>query len=222
MKWQINYLDDYYFRKELNMIDNISVFHSSIKIVEDKTIYFDPYKIQDEAHDADYIFITHSHYDHYSPEDIEKIINDNTVIIAPQSMQSEIFYDNVIYVVPGEEYNESGICFSTVWAYNVDKHFHPKANMWVGYVVQIADQKVYVAGDTDVTEESKMVKCDIAFIPCGGTYTMGSHEAAFLANTIKPKIAIPTHYGAIVGSRSDGEEFIKQLDSDIQGKILIK
>ncbi len=204
------------------MLDNISVFHSSIRIEGSKTIYFDPFKVEQKFNDADIIFITHEHFDHYSPEDINKVIKAGTTIVAPATMISKINYDNIVSVEPQKEYEVDGVKFSTVWAYNVGKKFHPKDNCWVGYVVELAGTSYYVAGDTDITEEAKNVKCDVALLPCGGTYTMNANEAAELANTIKPQIAVPIHYGEVSGSKEDGDTFVSLLDDAIQGIIKIK
>lgn len=206
-----------------NLIDDISVFHSSIRINDGKIIYFDPFRIDSEKHDADLIFITHAHYDHYSIEDIEKIINDNTIIVAPKSMEGEINFSNeIVFAEPQKEYNAGGIDFKTVHAYNKLKPFHPKSNKWLGYVVNLNGTSYYVAGDTDLTNEAKEIKCDVAFLPCGGMYTMNVSEASKLANEIVPKYAIPIHYGAIVGNKNDGEEFVNLLNKEIIGRILIK
>ncbi len=204
------------------MLEGISVYHASIRIAKEKVIYFDPYKIENEPHDADIIFITHSHYDHYSEEDIAKVSKDNTIIVMPRSMEKE--NDTGLFVEPEKEYEikeETGsIKIKAISSYNILKPFHPKGNKWVGYVVELGDTKYYVAGDTDITNEAKNVKCDVAFLPCGGTYTMNVKEAVSLANTIKPKIAVPIHYGVIVGSKEDGEEFVKLLDDGIEGIVL--
>ena len=165
-------------------INKISInCHSSIRIKGEKVIYIDPYKIEDITNDADYIFITHSHYDHFSPEDIEKIIKKDTVIIVPEEMENiaeEILKDEQrLYVVePGNFHMLGDLDFETIPAYNITKEFHPKEKGWVGYNIKIEDTWCYIAGDTDVTEENKKVKCDIALVPIGGTYTMDYIEAA--------------------------------------------
>ena len=187
------------------MLENIQVlYHSSIKINKDKVIYIDPFKIDIEYHDSDIIFITHSHYDHYSEEDIKKIIKQNTKIVVTEDLKEKaskfINIKNVISVQPNEKHCVEGINFETIPAYNTNKKFHPKQNNWVGYVIEINGLKYYIAGDTDITEENKQVKCDVAFVPVGGTYTMTAKEAAELVNTIKPKIAVPIHYGSVVGT----------------------
>ena len=115
-----------------------------------------------------------------------------------------------------------GIKFETVLAYNTNKAFHPKENEWVGYIIEIKGIRYYIAGDTDITEENKKVKCDVAFVPVGGTYTMDFKEAAYLINEIKPKIAVPTHYGDIVGKNQDATDFIRLLHPLTKGIILKK
>lgn len=208
------------------MLENIQVlYHSSIKINKEKVIYIDPFKIDKIYQDADIIFITHSHYDHYSEEDIKKIIKENTKIIVTndlkQKVESITISENIIVVQPNEKYCVEGIIFETIPAYNLNKQFHPKQNNWVGYVIELNGLKYYIAGDTDITDENKTVKCDVAFVPVGGTYTMTAKEAAKLVNIIKPKIAIPIHYGSVVGTKQDAEEFISLLDEGIEGKILM-
>ncbi len=209
---------------------NIKVlYHSSIKIEGDINIYFDPFKIKEVLNDADVIFITHEHYDHFSPEDILKIKKENTIIILPESMQDkalELGFEksNIVLVIPNEKYvvENKNLLFETIPAYNINKNFHKKEMNWVGYILNIEGKRIYVAGDTDITEENQKVKCDIALVPIGGTYTMEAKEAAKLINIIKPKIAIPMHYGAIVGSKEDEEIFVKNVEKDIECKILLK
>lgn len=196
--------------------------HSSIKITKGIIIYIDPFRINEEKHDADLILITHDHYDHYSPEDINKVIKEDTIIIAPKTVKELNNKENIIFVEPNKTYNIKGYKIVTVPAYNINKHFHPKENNWVGYIIEMEDLKYYIAGDTDITPENKQVECDVALIPIGGTYTMDYKEASELINIIKPKIAIPTHYGSIVGDITDGEKFKKLIDNTIDVQILIK
>ena len=208
------------------MLDNIEVLiHSSIKFSKDIIIYFDPYKINKDYHDADIIFITHSHYDHYSPLDIKKVIKDNTIIVCPEDVKEELFklnINNIIEVVPNKDYEVLNIKFKTIPAYNINKNFHPKENNWVGYLINYNNVKYYIAGDTDITEENKNIICDVAFVPIGGTFTMDYKEAASFINEIQPKIAVPTHYGLIVGNKDDGIKFSKLLNNSIECKIYIK
>ncbi len=210
------------------MINNISInCHSSIKINGEKVIYVDPYKIKGINNDADLIFITHEHYDHYSIEDINKIKKSNTRFIVPKSMKNRLIIDrisenDIISVDVKNKYNVDDIEFETIPAYNINKSFHPKNNNWVGYIININNIKYYIAGDTDITDEAINVKCDIAFIPIGGTYTMDYKEAATLTNKMKPKYTIPIHYGLIVGKYEDAIKYSNLLDKEIECKIIIK
>ena len=210
------------------MLENIEVlYHSSIRINKEKTIYIDPFKIDRNYNDADIVFITHDHYDHYSEEDIDKVINENTTIIISEELLTQLLRKGInknaiITVEPNKNYMVQGIKFETISAYNTNKTFHPKENGWVGYIIIINGIRYYIAGDTDITEENKQVKCDVAFVPVGGTYTMDFKEAASLINEIKPKIAIPIHYGSIVGTEQDAIDFIRLLHPEIKGIILMK
>ena len=210
------------------MLENIEVlYHSSIRINIEKTIYIDPFKIDRNYNDADIVFITHDHYDHYSEEDIDKVINETTTIIIPEELLTKLLRKGInknaiITVEPNKNYMVQGIKFETISAYNTNKTFHPKENGWVGYIIIINGIRYYIAGDTDITEENKQVKCDVAFVPVGGTYTMDFKEAASLINEIKPKIAIPIHYGSIVGTEQDAIDFIRLLHPEIKGIILMK
>jgi L-ascorbate metabolism protein UlaG (beta-lactamase superfamily) len=210
------------------MLENVEVlYHSSIKIKDNKIIYIDPFKIDKDYNDADIVFITHDHFDHYSEEDIDKVINENTTIIIPEELLTKILRKGinknaVITVESNKEYMVQGIKFETIPAYNTNKTFHPKENYWVGYIITLDGIRYYIAGDTDITEENRKVKCDVAFVPVGGTYTMNYSEAAELVNIIKPKIAVPIHYGSVVGTKQDATNFIKLLHSSIKGIILMK
>lgn len=210
------------------MLENIEVLcHSSIRINKEKVIYIDPFKINKNYNDADIIFITHDHYDHYSEEDIDKVIKEDTTIVIPKDLLKKLLKKGInknaiIVAEPNKEYETQGINFNTIPAYNINKKFHPKENNWLGYIITINNVKYYVAGDTDITDENRKVKCDVAFVPVGGTYTMDFKEAARLINEIKPKIAVPIHYGSIVGTEQDARNFIYLLNSEIKGVILIK
>ena len=210
------------------MLENISIIHhSSIKFSDNIKIYFDPYKINENNNDADIIFITHNHYDHYSENDIKKIYNANTKFIIPKDLEKELLNlgikkENIVTVAPNNNYNVLDISFKTIPAYNINKPFHPKENNWVGYLINYNNFTYYIAGDTDITEDNKLIKCDVAFLPIGGKYTMNYKEAAELTNIIKPKIVVPIHYGLIVGTTEDATEFSKLINKDITCKILIK
>ena len=210
------------------MLENIEVLcHSSIRFNKGLIIYFNPFKINKDYNDADIIFITHSHYDHYSEEDISKVIKDNTTIVVPKDLEDMVLQfgfakEHIIVVSPNKEYSVLGINFKTIPAYNTNKNFHPKSNEWVGYIVNLDQTTYYIAGDTDITEENRQVKCDVAFVPIGGTYTMTYSEAAELINEIKPQIAVPIHYGLIVGNKEYANNFANLVDKEIECKILIR
>ncbi len=198
--------------------------HSTIKISKDKIIYIDPFNIKENYNDADIIFITHSHYDHFSKDDILKVKKDSTKIIIPDDLYDKVLsinfdISNILTVLPNNRYSIDNINFSTIPAYNTNKNFHPRENNWVGYIIEIDGIKYYIAGDTDITEESKKVVCDVAFLPIGGVYTMDFLEASKLANIIKPKVVIPIHYGSIVGTKEDALKFQKNVNNDIKCEI---
>ncbi len=207
-------------------LDNITVnTQSSIRIAGSKILYFDPFQIADTAHDADIIFITHEHYDHFEPESIAKIKKDGTFLAAPESMKKKVLSesgvesDKCVFYNPGETHELEGIVVETVPAYNKLKPFHPKGKKWQGYIVKMDDVRYYVAGDTDVNEDIQKVECDVALIPIGGHYTMDKKQAADYVANLKPKAVIPTHFGSIVGSKTDGVEFkdsLEKMDKNIQ------
>ena len=210
------------------MLEDIEVlYHSCIRMNKEKMIYIDPYHIEKNYNDADMIFITHDHYDHYSEEDIDKVRKNNTIFIVPENLLNKLIKkgindENIITLDPGDAENIDGIKVEAIHSYNIDKPFHPKKNNWLGYVIEIDGVRYYIAGDTDITEENKNIKCDVAFVPVGGKYTMNFSEAAQLINIIKPKIAVPIHYGSVVGTKQDATDFIKLLYPTTKGIILMK
>ena len=207
------------------MVEGIKInCHSSIKIAKGKTIYIDPFRINEVPHDADYIFITHSHYDHFSTQDILKVAKIDTIFVSVQDTKSSLELmgipeEQIIIVEPNNKYELDNIKFETVHSYNINKNFHPKENNWVGYIIELNETKYYIAGDTDNIDEIQNIKCDVALLPIGGTYTMNAKEAAELANKIDTKIVVPIHYGELVGTKEDLNEFIKLTHKEI--KVLI-
>lgn len=207
------------------MLTGIEVLcHSSIRIDKHLIMYIDPFKINKEYKDADIIFITHSHYDHFSEEDIEKVRKDSTYLVVTEdclikALKMGFDESKILVVEPGQKYELLGINFETVPAYNIEKQYHSKESNWVGYILEINDVHYYISGDTDITPEANAVNCDVAFVPIGGIYTMNAKEAASLINTIEPQIAIPTHYGEIIGSSDDAALFQKLVKDSIEVKI---
>ncbi len=198
-------------------LSNITVnTHSSIRITGSKVLYFDPFEIAKECHDADIIFITHEHYDHFDPASIHKLMKEDTVLVAPASMSKALakeFPDvSAELWEPGTIHEFQGLWVETIPAYNILKPFHPKGNRWQGYLVKMDGISYYVAGDTDVNEEMKSVRCDVALVPIGGKYTMDKKQAAEYILSIKPAAVIPTHYGTIVGKPTDGDTFMQYIN----------
>ncbi len=196
--------------------------HASFIIEDNYKIAIDPFDLK-TGEAVDIIFITHSHYDHCSPDDITKLLDKETTIVAPEDCMEKLegLGKKIISVEPNNTY-EVGIKFKTVPAYNPSKPFHPKSNKWVGYIIYLTES-VYHPGDTDLIPEMKEVKTDYFLVPIGGTYTMNSEEGAEAVNTVSPKYAIPMHYGKIVGSPKDAQRFEEIYKNRYGGetKILI-
>jgi L-ascorbate metabolism protein UlaG (beta-lactamase superfamily) len=190
--------------------------HASFKICYEKTvIYIDPWKIKKSSHDAGLVLISHSHYDHYSPGDIEKVSTAVTKLIA--SADVVVKQKNGEALTPGNTVEFEGMRIEGVPAYNPDKQFHPKTNKWLGFVVEVGAKRIYYAGDSDIIDEMKALKdIDIAMLPVGGTYTMDAKQAADVTGYIKPKQAIPYHWGDIVGDENDAEKFDKLAQCDVK------
>ena len=207
---------------------NIAVnVQSSIRIRGSKTLYFDPWQIEGEPHDGDYVFITHEHYDHFSPEDIRKAIKFDGYLVVPSSMYhmtgeiTTIPQSHIVTVRPGEKREIARLMVETYPAYNQNKPFHIKRNGWLGYLITMDADKYYVSGDTDAIPEIKDIRCDVAFLPIGGTYTMDATAAAMLTKMIHPRVVIPTHYGSVVGSPVDGDFFQGLIPRDIRCELLL-
>jgi len=199
--------------------------HATIKIEREKVIYIDPFQIEGSPHDADIIFCTHDHYDHLNPDAISKVMKEDTVIVVPLKNKKKFkksVIKEVIGAEPNQQYEAAGIEFETVPAYNLNKKFHKKKKNWLGYILTLDDTTYYFAGDTDYIPEMDELHPDVVFIPVGGTYTCDAREAAAAVNSIKPKVAVPIHFGSIVGKRDDADTFIKNLSEGIEGVILLK
>jgi len=192
--------------------------HDTFKIIAEKVIYTDPFKIK-KKDTADIILITHEHFDHCSPDDIKIIQGPDTVIVATADCAKKLT-GKIKIVKPGDKITVEGIAIEAVPSYNSNKQFHTKEKGWVGYIFTVKGQRVYIAGDTDYIPEMKTFKADIALLPVSGTYVMTADEAIKAALDIKPKIAIPMHYGAIVGSQDDAKIFADGLKGKIEVVIL--
>jgi L-ascorbate metabolism protein UlaG (beta-lactamase superfamily) len=203
--------------------------HSCFRVSNSKVIvYTDPYKVKNNYNDADIILITHDHYDHLDQESIKKLINDNTIIVAPEDCKKPLidFNNKKVFVSPNQVKIINDVTIRTVLSYNLTKFsnngkvFHPKEKGNVGYIFIVGDTRVYLAGDTDIIPEMKDYKTDIALLPVSGIYVMGAKEAANAAILIKPKIAVPMHYDSGIGTKEDAKEFKKLIENRISVMIL--
>jgi L-ascorbate metabolism protein UlaG (beta-lactamase superfamily) len=176
--------------------------HASFRIEAGKTIYIDPYKL-DQEEKADLILVTHSHFDHCSADDIRALSKDGTEVIGPADCQCI-----TRRIMPGQELEAHGIRIQAVPAYNTNKEFHQRFHNWVGYIITVEGKRIYHTGDSDLIPEMRDIKnIDTLLIPVGGTYTMDAADAAKAADIIRPRVAVPMHYGKIIGSKSDAERF---------------
>lgn len=207
-------------KEEKAMIKNIHwLGHDTFKITGDKVIFTDPFRIK-KKDSADIILITHEHYDHCSLDDIKKLQGPDTIIVATADCAKKLS-GNIKIIKPGDKINVEGIEIEAVPAYNTNKQFHTKDKGWVGYIFKTNQQRIYIAGDTDRIPEMKTFKdIDIALLPVSGTYVMTAEEAVQAALDIKPKIAIPMHYGSIVGDKNDAQLFAEKLKGKIEVLIL--
>ena len=183
--------------------------HDCFRIDASRCIYIDPYQIED-GKPADVILVTHDHFDHCSPEDVAKVQQPDTKIVTEKDSATKLSGE-IRVMAPGERIQLSGLAVEAVPAYNTNKDFHPKANGWLGFIVEIDGVRIYHAGDSDNIPEMKDLSVDIAMLPVSGTYVMTPDEAVEAALAIQPKLAIPMHYGAIVGDNRDALKFRDEL-----------
>lgn len=217
--------------KLLNL-DFTRIAHDTFRIAGSKVIYTDPYKVT-KRDEADIVLLSHEHFDHLSLEDLEKVISPGTTIVASPLCKDglqKIKVKEKRFLDPGGKYTvgtaKSGeVEIQAVPAYNLNKFrepgqaFHPKGEKRLGFVFKMDGTTIYYAADADFIPEMKSIKCDIALLPVSGTYVMTAEEAAEAAAALNPKIAVPMHYGAIVGSDADAKKF-KSLVKNCQVEIV--
>jgi L-ascorbate metabolism protein UlaG (beta-lactamase superfamily) len=202
------------------MIDRLHwLGHDSFYVQGSKVVYFDPWDVPESAPPADIILISHAHHDHCSPQDVERLSKPETVIVADYESAAQVSGE-VRVVAPGDVLEVEGVIIRAVPAYNLDKPFHPKDAGWLGFVVEIDGVSIYHTGDSDHIPEMKGLSPDIALIPVSGTYVMDADQAINAARDINPKIAVPMHYGKIVGDENDAKRFAQTLKDEI--KVVVK
>lgn len=202
--------------KEVSMGTTIKwLGHAGFRIQDgDAVVYIDPWKLDEAAHDATVVLVSHSHYDHYSTQDIARASGPAAKILASADVIKKEGKGRTIE--PGHTVTTGDVSITGVASYNPNKRFHPKANEWLGFLVEVGGKRIYYAGDTDVTDEMKaLANIDLALLPVGGTYTMSANEAARATEYIKPGRAIPYHWGDIVGERKDADEFAEKAKCEV-------
>ncbi|MCL5950412.1 MAG: MBL fold metallo-hydrolase [Chloroflexi bacterium] len=191
--------------------------HDSFRLEGERVVYVDPWKLAPDAKKADIILVTHDHHDHLSEDDILRISKADTIIVGPLAVTRQLS-PKATLVKPGDKLTVRDVPIEVVPAYNVNKKFHPQSAGYVGYIVTLNGKRIYHAGDTDQIPEMASIRTDIALLPVSGTYVMTADEAAKAADTIKPALAIPMHYGDpnVVGTRKDAEEFKKKTKVPVE------
>jgi len=204
--------------------------HDTFLLEKKIKIIIDPYKISRPV-EADMVLVSHEHFDHCSPEDIKKVSSKKTTIVAAKECLGkleEIACKEKASLLPGQEKTVDGIKLRAIAAYNIDKinpdtkkPFHPKEDNKIGFLIDVQGTTIYHTGDSDLVPEMSNLQPDVLLVPVSGTYVMNSNQAAAAVSVIKPKIAIPMHYGAIVGSINDAHDF-KDAVKECQVHILEK
>jgi L-ascorbate metabolism protein UlaG (beta-lactamase superfamily) len=200
--------------------------HSGFRIrVGRAVVYVDPYRVSPEAPPADLILITHGHYDHFSPQDLERLSARGTRLVGPAAVAERVS-GQVHSIAPGETLQDElvrGVHVSAVAAYNTSKRdgegnpFHPREAGWVGYELTVRGERLYHSGDTDVIPEMDGVTgVDVALLPVSGVYVMTAQEAAEAARRIQPRVAVPMHWGEHIGTEEDARVFAERAPVEVR------
>jgi L-ascorbate metabolism protein UlaG (beta-lactamase superfamily) len=192
--------------------------HDSFRLTGEKVVYIDPWQITNAAHDADVVLITHDHFDHFVLEDVDKVRNENTLVVVPEMLRDKV-KGNVRVVHWGDSLNVHGVPLEVVPAYNVHpdrQNFHPKEYGGVGYVVTLNGKRIYHTGDTDPILEMQHIKCDIMLVPVSGTYVCTCDEAAQAVGLVNPALAIPMHWNTTVGTWEDANRFKEKVNVPVE------
>lgn len=204
------------------MLEKLSwLGHATFRLDDEAILYIDPWKLDDKETKAGVILVSHTHYDHFSSEDIEKISRKGTRLITTADVAKAYPGESTV-IKPGETVDAAPFKITATHAYNIGKKFHPKENGWVGFLIEAPSGTLFYAGDTDLIpefEELKQVQIDVALLPVGGTYTMNAAEAVEAAKTIEPELAVPYHFGDIVGTGTDARQFESEYPG--RSKVLV-
>ncbi len=188
------------------------------------TVYIDPFQIPGSPRDGDVVICTHDHFDHCSPQDVVKVASPDAVIVASENCRDKVspLGFKAYFLSPGEKVSVKGVEVEAVPAYNVGKRFHPRGYGGIGVLLRIGGVTIYHAGDTDYIPEMEQLRgrVDVALLPVSGVYVMSPEEAARAAEVIQPRVAVPMHYGAIVGDRGHAERFAKLLEGKVRVEII--
>jgi len=190
--------------------------HASFRISNGKVIYIDPWQLKKSEPKADIILITHGHFDHLSVPDVEKISKKDSIIVTIPAVKSKLS-GNIRTVKPGDKLKIGDVEITATYAYNPEKPFHPKSANNVGFIVTMNGESIYHTGDTEFIEEMKSVKADILLVPVGGKYTSDAEDAAKIVDAVKPKFAVPMHWGTLndVGGKQAAQQFEKLADTTV-------
>ena len=194
--------------------------HASFCIeTKGKTVYIDPYIIPKNPCKGDIILVTHEHYDHCELKNIRELRKPHTAVIASSQAAKRI--EGAAIARAGDLINLNGIHITAVNAYNIDKYFHKKG-VGLGFVIESDSKRIYHSGDTDfIPGMEGLENIDVALMSVGGRYTMDYLEAARAVKTIKPRIAIPMHWGSIVGGGKDAKGFKKKVEEETETRVYI-
>lgn len=199
-----------------DMLEGVTWYRSSSVRIQRAglEIHVDPLGVEPGAR-ADCILLTHPHFDNFSEADIDRLRSPNTVVVAPVTMK-KLLDDADHFMRAGDMVQLDGVDILAVPAHNLDKRFHRPEDGWLGYVFTVGGVTYYHAGDTDFLPAMFGIRCDVAFLPCGGHYTMGPEDAARAAEACAAKVVVPIHWGEPHGTREDAERIATMFSGRVR------